>query len=254
MSWSSRAIRARSSATAMRAAASRSRSAWAARASAASACSAALAEREAREPADREQDGDEDELAGRAPGVVVDDRRDAPTHDRQADPRLHSRRAGCRAGTAAASPATNRLATNGTSSPSTNDSAAARSQTTPARRRETAGGRAAAASTSASRGHGEPRVVSGASASRAGDASSSDARDGRRGRSAASNPYLRASADPAHALNVLQAARATASYRSRRPNRRRVGARIRPLRRRPRAAAVLASSGMSVIKPKEEPE
>ena len=40
MSWSSRAIRARSSATAMRAAASRSRSAWAARASAASACSA----------------------------------------------------------------------------------------------------------------------------------------------------------------------------------------------------------------------
>ncbi len=38
MSWSSRAIRARSSATAMRAADSRSRSAWIARCSAASAC------------------------------------------------------------------------------------------------------------------------------------------------------------------------------------------------------------------------
>ena len=65
MSCSSRAIRARSSATAMRAAASRSRSAWRARSSAASACAARSRSAKPAEPGDREQRRDEDEVAGR---------------------------------------------------------------------------------------------------------------------------------------------------------------------------------------------
>ena len=63
MSCSSRAIRARSSATAMRASVSRSRSARAARASAASACSARARSAKPATPDDREQHRQEDEVA-----------------------------------------------------------------------------------------------------------------------------------------------------------------------------------------------
>ena len=73
MSWSSRAIRARSSATAMRAAASRSRSAWIARVLRGLGLLGALAQREACDPGDPELDGNEDELCGRVAGDVVDD-------------------------------------------------------------------------------------------------------------------------------------------------------------------------------------
>ena len=48
-----------------------------------------LAQGEAGEPGDREQERDEDELARRVAGVVVDDDRRAAEHDRQAEPRLH---------------------------------------------------------------------------------------------------------------------------------------------------------------------
>ena len=64
MSCSSRAIRARSSATATRAAASRSRSAWLRALLGGLGLLRALAQREAGQPGDREQDRDEDELAG----------------------------------------------------------------------------------------------------------------------------------------------------------------------------------------------
>ena len=47
-----------------------------------------LAQGEAGEPADPEQHGREDELAGRVVGVVVDDDRRAAEHDREADARL----------------------------------------------------------------------------------------------------------------------------------------------------------------------
>ena len=48
-----------------------------------------LAQGEADEPADREQHGGEDEVAGRVVGLVVDDDRRAAEHDRQADAGLH---------------------------------------------------------------------------------------------------------------------------------------------------------------------
>ena len=70
MSWSSRAIRARSSATAMRAAASRSRSALGRALLRRLGLLGPLAQREAGEPADREQERDEDELAGRVVGSL----------------------------------------------------------------------------------------------------------------------------------------------------------------------------------------
>ena len=47
-----------------------------------------LADGKARDPAHRELDGDEDELAGRVAGKVVDDRHRAANHDRQSDARL----------------------------------------------------------------------------------------------------------------------------------------------------------------------
>ena len=88
MSCSSRAIRARSSATAMRLAgvplALGLRRAHLRRLG----LRGPLAQREAREPADREQGREEDELAGGVLGVVVDDDRRAADHDGQADPRL----------------------------------------------------------------------------------------------------------------------------------------------------------------------
>ena len=49
----------------------------------------ALVHGEAREPADREQERHEEQLRRGVVGVVVDDRRGAADHDRQADPRLH---------------------------------------------------------------------------------------------------------------------------------------------------------------------
>ena len=48
-----------------------------------------FAESEAGEPGDAEQERDEDELAVRCLGVVVDDERRAAEHDRQAQPGLH---------------------------------------------------------------------------------------------------------------------------------------------------------------------
>ena len=78
-SCSSRAIRTRSSNTARRAFSSRSRSAARALLRRLG-LRRALAQREAGEPGDREQDRDEDELAGGVVGVVVDDdRRAAPS-------------------------------------------------------------------------------------------------------------------------------------------------------------------------------
>ena len=47
-----------------------------------------LAQREAGQPADREQHRDEDELARGVVGLVVDDERRAAEHDRQPDARL----------------------------------------------------------------------------------------------------------------------------------------------------------------------
>ena len=84
MSWSSRAIRARSSATATRAAASRSRSAACARVLGRLRLLGALADREAGEPADRELERDEDHLRGRVPGNHGDD--DRRPDDRNAQP------------------------------------------------------------------------------------------------------------------------------------------------------------------------
>ena len=106
MSWSSRVIRARSSATAIRAAVSRSRSASAARSSAASACSARVRSAKPASQRDREQGGDEDEVTGLARRVVVGDdgarrraRSTRPIRPCAASRRLPSRNA-------AASPAT----------------------------------------------------------------------------------------------------------------------------------------------------
>ena len=100
----------------------------------------------ARQPADREQERDEDELAGRCgSGLLYDHDRRAADRDRQARPARGRRRAGCRAGTTAAIPATKTWSVNTTSAPSTNESVAADD---PERRgrgeRESAGGRAAA--------------------------------------------------------------------------------------------------------------
>src|SRR4051794_34222234 len=49
---------------------------------------ATLTQCEAGEPADREEEGSEDELAGIVSRIVVDDDRGPAEHDRQAEPRL----------------------------------------------------------------------------------------------------------------------------------------------------------------------
>ena len=89
MSCSSRAIRARSSATAMRAAASRSRSAWRARSSAASACSARSRSAKPASQPIANRSGMKMSSPARVARVVVDDDRRAAEHDGQAEPRLH---------------------------------------------------------------------------------------------------------------------------------------------------------------------
>ena len=99
MSWSSRAIRARSSATAMRAADSRSRSAWVARSSAASACAARSRSAKPASQAIANRSGMKMNSPARVVRVVVDDDRCRAPRRRPGRCALERRRAGCRAGT-----------------------------------------------------------------------------------------------------------------------------------------------------------
>ena len=224
MSWSSRAIRARSSATAMRAAASRSRSATAPRVPRPPRPARALAQREAGDPDDREEDRDEDELARRVAGVVVDDDRHAAERRSRGRATPASRRAGCRAGRRPPGrrrrcwSRTRQRARRRTRSP------LPRARRTRAPRTGSGGGRGAAATSDCDRGNREPvRRVGGASGGER-----PRARLDRREHDQRVEPVPPCECpEPRHALNVLHRPR-DASYLSRRPNRRLVRARIRP--------------------------
>ena len=163
-----------------------------------------LAEREAGEPGNREQDRDEDELAGRRlVRLVVDDDRHAADGDGQAQPRLHSRRGGCRAGTwrpdrrRRCSRRTRRAArrrTRARAHRSHTDAGAAKGK----RRRASSG-----STTSAVAGTVNHRVVRGASGESVRRPTSS-ALSTAASTISASNPYRRASdQSPPHAVNVL---------------------------------------------------
>ena len=106
MSWSSRAIRARSSATAMRAAASRSRSAWVARSSAASACSARSRSAKPASQPIANRTGMKMSSPAAWLGLVVDDDRRAADARSPGPAAPAARRGGCRAGTRPPCPAT----------------------------------------------------------------------------------------------------------------------------------------------------
>ena len=211
MSWSSRAIRARSSATAMRAAASRSRSAWAARTSAASACSARSAQRKAARPRrPTKRRGMKMRSARLAVARGCSRRRSAIAAERRCRGRCTPScgRAGCRAGTRLASPTTSRLPTNATSTPSTNESAAAEE---PVGRRRGEGKAPAREERQHERrpaaGTENHSVVVGAPGESRPTTSSHDARDRQERRSAArtSTRVRRMRPMPAHALKVLHA-------------------------------------------------